>query len=89
MVGAGIIVDLLFGAFRLIPNAPRPASALMEAHPTWNYTTWLDFVALTFGTVLVWMHFRAGPRPHKVVDETSAHLGGGSQPTTPAVESSR
>jgi len=38
MVSAGIIVDLLFGAFGLIP-AVRPASAIAEASFQWNYTT--------------------------------------------------
>ena len=58
MVGAGIVVDLVFGALGLIPRGPRPASAVAEAYFAWNYTTWLDLAALGFGTVMVWLHFR-------------------------------
>ena len=48
MVSAGIIVDLLFGAFGLIPNV-RPPSAIAEASFQWNYTTlWLDFCRNSF-----------------------------------------
>lgn len=46
MVIAGLVVDLLFGVLHLIPVGPRPASALSQAHFTWNYTTWLDIAAL-------------------------------------------
>ena len=57
MVSAGIIVDLLFGAFRLIP-AVRPSSAIAEASFQWNYTTWLDFAAILLCGRLVWIHFK-------------------------------
>jgi uncharacterized membrane protein YraQ (UPF0718 family) len=57
MVSAGIIVDLLFGAFGLIP-AIRPASAIAEASFQWNYTTWLDFAAILLCGWLVWLHFK-------------------------------
>ena len=45
MVGAGIIVDLLFSALGLIPEV-RPPSAIAQASFQWNYTTWLDFAAI-------------------------------------------
>ena len=65
MVGAGIVVDLLFGALGLIPHGPRPASAVAEAHFAWNYTTWLDFTALLFGAVMIFLHLRPTPdKPH-------------------------
>ncbi len=66
MAGAGILVDLLFGALGWIPTGPRPQSAMADMHFSWNYTTWLDLAALGGGTVLVWRHLKAkggGPRP--------------------------
>ena len=45
MVLAGIIVDLIFIALGLIPQGPRPPSAIEHAHITWNYTSWLDLIA--------------------------------------------
>ena len=61
MVGAGIIVDLIFGALHLVPAGPRPPSALMSAHFQWNYTTWLDLIALVAGGILVALHMQRGP----------------------------
>lgn len=58
MVIAGLVVDLLFGALHLIPTGPRPASALSQAHFAWNYTTWLDLVALAVAAFLTAVHFR-------------------------------
>ena len=46
MVAAGIIVDLIFGALNLIPTGERPMSSIEHATFSWNYTTWLDFVAI-------------------------------------------
>ncbi len=46
MVAAGIIVDLIFAAFGLIPKGDRPMSPIEHATFSWNYTTWLDFVAI-------------------------------------------
>ncbi len=61
MIGSGIVVDVLFSVLGLIPTGPRPPSALTAAHFEWNYTTWLDLVALVLGGALVAMHFRRGP----------------------------
>jgi uncharacterized protein len=63
MVAAGIIVDLLFGAFGLIPTV-RPVSAIAEASFQWNYTTWLNFAAIIITGWFVWIHFK---RPNKPV----------------------
>jgi len=52
MVGAGIIVDLLFAALGLIPGGARPVSAIEHATFSWNYTTWLDFLALALA---IWL----------------------------------
>jgi hypothetical protein len=57
MVSAGIIVDLLFGAFGLIPNV-RPPSCIAEASFQCNYTTWLDFVAILLSGWFVWIYFK-------------------------------
>jgi len=57
MVSAGIIVDLLFGAFGLIPTV-HPASAIAEGSFQWNYTTWLDFAAILLSGCFVWIHFK-------------------------------
>jgi uncharacterized protein len=46
MVVAGIIVDLMFDALGLIPHGARPPSPMAMASFAWNYTTWLDFVAI-------------------------------------------
>jgi hypothetical protein len=58
MVVAGIVVDLLFGALGLIPIGPRPLSAMAQASFQWNYTTWLDLVAIGLSGCFIWIHFR-------------------------------
>jgi uncharacterized membrane protein YraQ (UPF0718 family) len=57
IVSAGIVVDLLFGAFGLIPSV-RPPSAIAEASFQWNYTTWLDFIAILLSSRFVWIYFK-------------------------------
>jgi uncharacterized membrane protein YraQ (UPF0718 family) len=57
MVVAGIIVDLLFAAFGLIPTGPRPVSPVAMASFAWNYTTWLDLFAIILGGSLFYLHF--------------------------------
>jgi uncharacterized membrane protein YraQ (UPF0718 family) len=42
MVGAGILIDLLFTSLGLVQNGPRPPSLMQDATFQWNYTTWLD-----------------------------------------------
>jgi uncharacterized membrane protein YraQ (UPF0718 family) len=58
MVIAGIIVDLLFNAFGLIPRGPRPPSPVELASFAWNYTTWLDFAAILVGGWFFYVHLR-------------------------------
>jgi uncharacterized membrane protein YraQ (UPF0718 family) len=58
MVIAGITVDLIFSAFGLIPQGPRPESAIAHAMITWNYTSWLDLIALVVGGCLVFLYLR-------------------------------
>jgi len=64
MVIAGLAVDLLFGALHLIPTGPRPASAISQAHFAWNYTTWLDLLALAVAGVLATAHHRGKKATH-------------------------
>ena len=58
MVGAGIVVDLLFSATGLVPEA-RPPSPMSGAEFAWNYTTWLDLAAIAVGGALVGIHLRS------------------------------
>ena len=59
MVLAGIIVDLVFRALGLIPQGSRPPSAIEHAHIIWNYTSWLDLIALILAAWLLFLHFRS------------------------------
>lgn len=54
MVGAGVIVDLVFAAAHLVPIGPRMPSMFEHATFSWNYTTWLDFAAIA---VALWLLF--------------------------------
>ena len=75
MGGAGIVVDLLFAAFGLVPTGPRPVAAMTHMHFAWNYTTWLDLAALVVGGALVWRHARAGRDGASEAHGTHAHHG--------------
>ncbi len=64
MVLAGALVDVVFNLCGLVPTGPRPPSAVEHAQITWNYTSWLDCVAVVVFAVLVYLHLRgakAGP----------------------------
>jgi uncharacterized membrane protein YraQ (UPF0718 family) len=58
MVGAGYLVELLFGVTGLIP-AQRSAKVMTEGI-TWNYTTWLNIAFLILAAVLVVRFVRTG-----------------------------
>ncbi|OXM69218.1 permease [Amycolatopsis vastitatis] len=58
MVGAGYVVELLFGVTGLIPAA-RSATVMREGI-SWNYTTWLNIVFLILAAVLVVRFARTG-----------------------------
>jgi uncharacterized protein len=64
MVLAGIIVDLIFNALSLIPEGPRPPSAVEHAHIIWNYTSMLDVAAAVFTAWLLFLHFRSSHDKH-------------------------
>ena len=58
MVVAGYAVELLFGLTGL---APDPSSAhLPDEGISWNYTTWLNIVALVLAALLVLRFVRTG-----------------------------
>jgi uncharacterized protein len=61
MVAAGVIVDLLFAALGLIPQGARAASPVEHATFAWNYTTWLDFVAIVAAVFLLGLKLRSRP----------------------------
>jgi uncharacterized membrane protein YraQ (UPF0718 family) len=58
MVGAGYLVELIFGVTGLIPGE-RSAKVLQEG-VSWNYTTWLNIVFLLLAAVLVIRFVRTG-----------------------------
>jgi len=62
MVGAGLVVELVFGALGLIPTGPRNAR-VVDTMITWNYTTVLNIVFLLLAAVLVWRFFATGGGP--------------------------
>jgi uncharacterized protein len=61
MVGAGYLVELIFGGIGLIP-AERSATVMNEGI-SWNYTTWLNIVFLVLAAVLVYRFVRTGGIP--------------------------
>ncbi len=58
MAGAGYIVELLFGALRLVPKGRRVP--VLHEGVSWDYTTVLDIVALALSALLVWRFLRTG-----------------------------
>ena len=70
MVLAGIVVDLLFSALGLVPHGARPPSPMQETTFQWNYTTWLDLVALGLLGFLAGLYWAGG-------DRKQAHPHGG------------
>ncbi len=61
MVGAGYLVEMLFGATGLTPH--RHAAAVMAEGIRWNYTTWLNIVFLLLAALLVFRFVRTGGIP--------------------------
>jgi uncharacterized membrane protein YraQ (UPF0718 family) len=58
MVGAGYLVELLFGAGGLVPD--QRTATVPTAHVSWNYTTWLNIAFLVLAAVLVTRFLRSG-----------------------------
>jgi uncharacterized membrane protein YraQ (UPF0718 family) len=61
MVLAGYAVELIFGLARLVPDE-RDASVI-EAHISWNYTTWLNLAFLGVAAALLIRFARTGGLP--------------------------
>lgn len=61
MVGAGYLVEIIFGATSLIPDDRD--MAMMDEGIHWNYTTWLNIVFLLLAAVLVTRFLRTGGVP--------------------------
>ncbi|MEV8609570.1 hypothetical protein AB0383_16835 [Amycolatopsis sp. NPDC051373] len=57
-VGAGYLVELLFGVAGLIP--PQRSAAVVSEGISWNYTTWLNLVFLLLAATLVVRFLRTG-----------------------------
>jgi uncharacterized membrane protein YraQ (UPF0718 family) len=58
MVLSGILVDIIFSAAGWIPSGPRPPSAIEHAMVRWNYTTWLDLIAIAVAGWLLYLFLR-------------------------------
>jgi uncharacterized membrane protein YraQ (UPF0718 family) len=58
MALAGYLIEVVFGPLGLAPT-DRTAQVL-EARPSWNYTTWLNILFLLLAGVLSWRFARTG-----------------------------
>jgi len=58
MALAAYIVELIFGVAGLVPQ--HRTAQIVEAHITWNYTTWLNIVFLGLAALLVWRFLKTG-----------------------------
>jgi uncharacterized membrane protein YraQ (UPF0718 family) len=58
MAGAAYIVELIFGGAGLVPQ--QRSVQIVEAHITWNYTTWLNIVFLGLAGLLAWRFLKTG-----------------------------
>jgi uncharacterized membrane protein YraQ (UPF0718 family) len=70
MVGAGYLIELVFGPLGLQPSGPRHASVGMDGI-RWNYTSWLNILFLLLAAALLWRFLRTGGR------QMLAMMGGG------------
>ena len=61
MVGAGYLVEILFGAVGLVPRQRN--AMVMQDGIRWNYTTWLNIVFLLLAAVLLIRFVRSGGIP--------------------------
>jgi uncharacterized membrane protein YraQ (UPF0718 family) len=75
MVGAGIVVDVLFNALGLVPHGTRPPSLAQHDHFQWNYTTWLD-LAVAVALLALFLAARRGKernQAHASHEHTTGH----------------
>lgn len=79
MVAAGLIVEVLFQAFGLVPDERN--ARVVEVSVTWNVTTFLNIVFLALSAVLVARFLRTGgPRMLRMMNAP----GGGHEDHPPA-----
>jgi len=72
MAVAALIVDLIFGAFALIP--PEHKARVVETSITWNYTTWLNLAFLVLAGLLVWRFLKTGgPAMLRMMNRPASH----------------
>jgi uncharacterized membrane protein YraQ (UPF0718 family) len=75
MVGAGYFVEILFGAMGLVP-ASRSAQ-IMTQTISWNYTTWLNIIAIAASALLLWRFLRTGgPEMLRMMNQGPGAHGG-------------
>ena len=76
MAVAAYIVEFIFDAAGLVPQ--QRSAQIVEAHITWNYTTWLNIVFLGLAAVLMWRFQKTGgPAMLRMMNQpapTEAHL---------------
>jgi uncharacterized membrane protein YraQ (UPF0718 family) len=58
MAVAAFVVEFIFGALGLVPEARK--ASVIEASIAWNYTTWLNILFLALAGLLVWRFMRTG-----------------------------
>jgi uncharacterized membrane protein YraQ (UPF0718 family) len=73
MVGAGIVIDLLFSALGLVQKGARAPGEMQHAVFQWNYTTWLDLAVLASFIVLFFVARRAKKAAHATHGKHAAH----------------
>jgi uncharacterized protein len=52
LAGAAYVTEVIFGVAGLVPQ--QHSAQIVEAHITWNYTTWLNIVFLGLAALRVW-----------------------------------
>jgi YHS domain-containing protein len=62
MVAAALIVDGIFSALSLVPHNRPSIDSITSRAIAWNYTTFLNVLALGVAAVLVWLTVRRGAR---------------------------
>ena len=58
MAGAAYVIEVVFGIAGLVPQ--HRSAQIVEAHTTWNYTTWLNIVFLGLSAFLLWRFLKTG-----------------------------
>ena len=71
MAVAAYVIEVVFGLAGLVPR--QHATQIIEAHITWNYTTWLNIAFLGLAALLVWRFLgTGGPEMLRTMNEPPA-----------------